>query len=330
MKVFVTGADGFIGSHLVEKLVNLNFKVKALTFYNSMSSYGWLNNLNKKILDNVEIILGDVRDYNFIEKHTKNIDIIYHLAALIAIPYSYCSPKSYIETNINGTYNILQASRKNNLSKVIITSTSEVYGSAQKIPISEKHPLNAQSPYAATKIAADQLAMSFYKSFNLPITILRPFNTYGPRQSAKAIIPTIITQLLSNCKILKVGNIRPTRDFLYVEDTVSAFAQLAKYNLFGEIINIGNKFEISISDIINIFKNDFGYKFKLKIDPKRIRSKKSEVNRLLADNYKAKTLIKWKPKYSGISGFKKGLQKTIEWFSDPKNLKNYNSTIYNI
>jgi dTDP-glucose 4,6-dehydratase len=329
-KILVTGADGFIGSHLVEKLVELNFRVKAFTFYNSMNSYGWLDNLNKKILDNIEIVSGDIRDYNFIEKQTKNIDIIYHLAALIAIPYSYHSPKSYIETNINGTYNILQASRKNNLSKVIITSTSEVYGSAQKIPINEKHPLNAQSPYAATKIAADQLAMSFYKSFGLPVTILRPFNTYGPRQSARAIIPTIVSQLLSNSKILKVGNIKPTRDFTYVEDTVNAFVQLTKYNLFGEIINIGNKFEISISDIINIFRNDFGYEFKLKIDPIRIRSKKSEVNRLFADDFKAKKLLKWRPRYSGISGFKEGLKKTISWFSDSKNLKKYNTEIYNI
>jgi dTDP-glucose 4,6-dehydratase len=295
-----------------------------------MNSYGWLNNIDQKILNNIEIISGDIRDYNFLEKNTKNIDVIYHLAALIAIPYSYYSPKSYIDTNIIGTYNILEASKKNNLSKVIITSTSEVYGSAQTIPIAENHSLNAQSPYAATKTAADQLALSFYKSFNLPITILRPFNTYGPRQSARAIIPTIITQLLNNSKILKIGNTKPTRDFTYIEDTVNAFVQLTKYNLFGEIINIGNKFEISISDIIDIFRNDFGYDFKLKIDPNRTRSKKSEVNRLLADNYKAKTLIKWKPKYSGISGFKKGLQKTIEWFSDPKNLKNYNSTIYNI
>lgn len=329
-KILVTGADGFIGSHLVEKLVSLNFKVKAFVFYNSMNLNGWLDNIDKKIFNNIEIISGDIRDYNFLEKHTKNIDIIYHLAALIAIPYSYYSPKSYIDTNITGTYNVLEASRKNNVSKVIITSTSEVYGSAQTIPITEKHPLNAQSPYAATKIAADQLALSFYKSFNLPITILRPFNTYGPRQSARAIIPTIITQLLNNNKILKIGNIKPTRDFTFVEDTVKAFVKLIKYNLSGEIINVGNKFEISISEIINIFRNDFGYDFKLKIDSIRIRSQKSEVNRLFADNTKAKNLIKWKPKYSGIFGFKKGLKKTIDWFSDTKNIKNYNSKIYNI
>jgi dTDP-glucose 4,6-dehydratase len=295
-----------------------------------MNSYGWLNNIDQKILNNIEIISGDIRDYNFLEKNTKNIDVIYHLAALIAIPYSYYSPKSYIDTNIIGTYNILEASKKNNLSKVIITSTSEVYGSAQTIPIAENHSLNAQSPYAATKTAADQLALSFYKSFNLPITILRPFNTYGPRQSARAIIPTIITQLLNNSKILKIGNTKPTRDFTYIEDTVNAFVQLTKYNLFGVIINIGNKFEISISDIIDIFRNDFGYDFKLKIDPNRTRSKKSEVNRLFADNSKAKKLIKWKSEYSGISGFKKGLKKTINWFSDTKNIKNYNSKIYNI
>jgi dTDP-glucose 4,6-dehydratase len=330
MKVFVTGSDGFIGSHLVEKLTKLGHKVKAFTFYNSRGSNGWLDTLDKKLLKNIEIIAGDIRDYNFLEKKIKGTDAVFHLAALIAIPYSYSSPKSYIDTNITGTYNILKSSQKNSVSKIIITSTSEVYGTAQKVPIKEDHPLNAQSPYAATKIAADQLALSFYKSFDLPVTILRPFNTYGPRQSARAIIPTIITQLINKKKFIKIGNLTPTRDFTYVEDTVDAFILAFKKNFFGEVINIGNQFEISIKDIIDIFKKDFGYDFKVVIDKKRIRSNKSEVFRLLASDFKAKKLLHWKPKYEGIAGFKKGLEKTVEWFNNPDNLRLYNPDIYNI
>lgn len=330
MKIFVTGSDGFIGSHLVEKLIELDHKVKAFTFYNSRGSNGWLDTLDKKLLKNLEIIPGDIRDYNFLEKKIKNIDVVFHLAALIAIPYSYNSPKSYIDTNITGTYNILKSSQKNNVSKIIITSTSEVYGTAQKVPINEDHPLNAQSPYAATKIAADQLALSFYKSFDLPVTILRPFNTYGPRQSARAIIPSIISQLINKNKLLKIGNLTPIRDFTYVEDTVDAFVLALKKNFFGEVINIGSQFEISIKDILNIFKKDFGYDFKVVIDKKRIRSNKSEVFRLLASDFKAKKLLRWKPKYQGIVGFKKGLEKTIEWFNNPENFRLYNPDIYNI
>jgi dTDP-glucose 4,6-dehydratase len=278
----------------------------------------------------LSIISGDVRDYHFLEKQTKGYDVVYHLAALIAIPYSYHSPKSYIDTNIIGTYNILQSSLKNNISKIIITSTSEVYGTAQSVPIKETHSLNAQSPYAATKIAADQLALSFYKSFDLPVTILRPFNTYGPRQSARAVIPTIISQLISGNKYIKIGNLKPTRDFTYVEDTVDAFVLALKKNISGEIINIGNKFEISIKGILDIFKKDFNYDFKVVLDKKRVRSKKSEVFRLLASDFKAKKMLHWKPTYQGIAGFKKGLEKTIEWFSKPDNIRLYNSDIYNI
>jgi dTDP-glucose 4,6-dehydratase len=255
---------------------------------------------------------------------------VYHLAALIAIPYSYHSPRSYIDTNVIGTYNILQSSKKNNISKIIITSTSEVYGTAQSVPIKENHSLNAQSPYAATKIAADQLALSFYKSFDLPVTILRPFNTYGPRQSARAVIPTIISQLISGNKYIKIGNLKPTRDFTYVEDTVDAFVLALKKNLSGEVINIGNKFEISIKSILDIFKKDFNYDFKVVIDEKRARPKKSEVFRLLASDFKAKKLLHWKPRYQGIAGFKMGLEKTIEWFCKPDNIRLYNSDIYNI
>jgi len=307
MKIFVTGADGFIGSHLVENLVSLGHKVHALTLYNSRGFNGWLDSVDKKILQDVNIISGDIRDYNFLERQTKGADVIFHLAALISIPYSYYSPKSYIDTNIIGTYNVLQSSQKNNISKVIITSTSEVYGTAQSIPINESHPLNAQSPYAATKIGADQLALSFYKSFNLPVTILRPFNTYGPRQSARAVIPTIISQLINKNKSIRIGNLSPKRDFTFVEDTVQAFVLALKKNISGEVINIGSRFEISIQGILDIFKKDFNYDFKVVIDRKRIRPKKSEVFRLLASDSKARKLLNWQPQYKGIIGFKKGL-----------------------
>ena len=330
MKIFVTGAEGFIGSHLVEKLIKLGHSVKAFTFYNFRGSKGWLDNLDAKLIKNLEIVSGDIRDYNFLEKETKSFEVVYHLAALIAIPYSYHSPKSYIDTNVIGTYNVLQSAKKNKILNTIITSSSEVYGTAQRVPIKENHPLNAQSPYAATKIAADQLAFSFYKSFDLPVTILRPFNTYGPRQSARAVIPTIISQLINRNKYLKIGNLNPTRDFTYVEDTVDAFILALKKDISGEVINIGNKFEISIKGILDILKKDFNYDFKVIIDEKRVRSKKSEVFRLLASDFKAKKLLQWKPRYQGIAGFKKGLAKTIEWFSKPDNIRLYKSDIYNI
>ena len=331
MNILVTGACGFIGSHLVEKLVKQNHNVRAFTFYNSRNSYGWLDNIDKRILREVHLILGDVRDYDFLCQQSKKIDVIFHLAALIGIPYSYKAVKSYIDTNINGTYNVLNAAKTNNVSKTIITSTSEVYGTAQKIPILESHSLNAQSPYAASKIGADQLALSFYKSYGLPLTIMRPFNTFGPRQSARAIIPTIITQLLQRKNVIKLGNLTPTRDFTYIDDTVNAFLNVMKAKkISGEVINIGNKFEISIKDILEIINKDFKYHFDIKIDKKRIRSKNSEVYRLRASNTKATKILKWRPKYNGLKGFKKGLEKTINWFSEPKNLKYYNSDIYNI
>lgn len=331
MKILVTGACGFVGSHLVESLVTKGHDVKAFTFYNSKNSNGWIDNLDKNVKKQIQLVSGDIRDYHFLEQQSKNINIIFHLAALIAIPYSYQSPKSYIDTNITGTYNVLKCAQKNNVSKTIITSTSEVYGTAQKIPITEDHALNAQSPYAATKIAADQLAISFYKSYNLPVTILRPFNTFGPRQSARAVIPTIISQLLNKSKILKIGNLSPTRDFTYVEDTVNAFIlAMKKNNIFGEIINVGSKFEISIKDILNIFKKDFGYNFKIIIDKDRLRPKNSEVRRLFSSDLKAKKLLGWEPKYNKLLGFKKGLEKTLNWFSNKENIKLYNSNIYNI
>jgi len=331
MNILVTGACGFIGSHLVEKLVRQNHNVRAFTFYNSRNSNGWLDNADKKILKDLDVVSGDIRDYDFLYQQTKKIDVILHLAALIGIPYSYRATKSYIDTNITGTYNILNAAKSNNVSKTIITSTSEVYGTAQKIPILENHSLNAQSPYAASKIAADQLALSFHKSFGLPVSIIRPFNTFGPRQSARAIIPTIIIQLLKNKKVIKLGNLSPTRDFTFVDDTTDAFIKSMKTkNINGEIINIGNKFEISIKEILEILRKDFGYNFNVKIEKKRIRKKNSEVQRLFSSNAKAKKILNWSPKYGGISGFKKGLKRTIEWFSNPENLRYYKSDIYNI
>ena len=331
MRILVTGACGFIGSHLVEKLVKKNFKVKAFTFYNSIGSNGWIDNIDKKIIKDTEIISGDIRDQEFLLKNSKKTDVIIHLAALIGIPYSYQAVKSYIDTNINGTYNILNAARENNISKTLITSTSEVYGTAQRVPITEDHRLSAQSPYAASKIGADQLALSYNKSFDLPVTIIRPFNTFGPRQSTRAIIPSIITQISSNKKLIKLGNLNPTRDFTYVEDTANAFiAAIKRKNISGKTINIGNSFEISIRNILKILKNDFGYKFEVVIDKKRVRTKNSEVDRLFASNLKAKKLLKWKPEFGGVNGFKEGLEKTINWFSNPKNLKFYNSDTYSI
>lgn len=331
MNVLVTGACGFIGSHVVEKLVLDGHNVTAFTFYNSRGSNGWLDNLEKKIFNEIHVISGDIRDHDFLVNHSKKIDAILHLAALIGIPYSYHAPKSYIETNITGTYNILNASKINNIQKTIITSTSEVYGTAQTIPITETHSLNAQSPYAASKIGADQLALSFHRSFKLPVSIIRPFNTFGPRQSTRAIIPTIITQILNKNKNIRLGNLSPTRDFTFVEDTADSFVKALKSKkINGETINIGNNFEISIKNIIKIMKNDFGYDFNVILDKKRVREKKSEVFRLITSNKKAKKLLKWKPKYEGIKGFKLGIKKTIEWFKDPKNLKNYKSNSYKI
>ena len=331
MRILVTGACGFIGSHLVEQLVKKNHKVRAFTFYNSKNSNGWLENIDKNVLKNIDTVSGDIRDYEFLKKQTKNIDVIFHLAALVGIPYSYQAVQSYIDTNITGTYNILNAAKTNNISKTIITSTSEVYGTAKEVPILESHPLNAQSPYAASKISADQLALAFYKSYGLRVGIVRPFNTFGPRQSARAIIPTIITQLLKKNKTIKLGNLKPTRDFTYVEDTANAFISTIKNNkIFGEVVNFGNSFEISIKDILEIFKKDFRYNFNIKLDKKRVRAKNSEVFRLLASNKKAKKLLRWRPKYDGLNGFKKGLEKTIKWFSDNRNLSQYNSKDYNI
>ena len=324
-KILVTGADGFIGSHLVEMLVSKGHKVKALSQYNSLNNFGCLENINCK--KKIEIFTGDIRDSNYCEYISKDIDIIFHLAALIGIPYSYMAIENYIETNIKGTVNICYAAKKNNVSRLIHTSTSEVYGTAQYVPIDEKHPLQPQSPYSATKIAADAMVMSFYNSFNLPITIARPFNTYGPRQSARAVIPTIITQIASGKKKIKLGDLSPTRDFNYVEDCCRGFIMLSESKkTIGEIINIGSNTEISIGEIFDLIKELMSSDATLSNDKQRKRPKNSEVFRLCCDNKKIKELVSYKPKIN----IRNGLKKTINWITKPENLKMYKSEIYNV
>lgn len=330
-KILVTGADGFIGSHLAESLVRLGYKVKAFALYNSFNKWGWLDSLDKSVLSEIEVFAGDIRDPYGVKNAMEGCDSVLHLAALIAIPYSYHSPNTYIDTNIKGTLNVLQAARSLNVERIIHTSTSEVYGTARFVPITEEHPLQGQSPYSASKIGADQLAYSFYTSFELPVITIRPFNTYGPRQSARAVIPTIITQLANGLDVLKLGSIHPTRDFNYVQDTVDGFiAALKAENAFGETINLGSNFEISIGDTVNVIAELMNKSITIETDDKRLRPKDSEVERLWADNKKAADLIHWKPKYGGLEGFKAGLSKTIEWFSKPENLSNYKSDIYNV
>lgn len=324
VKVLVTGADGFIGSHLCEMLVDKGYQVKALSQYNSFNNWGWLEDVS--CADEIEILTGDVRDPHYCKHITRDIDVIYHLAALIAIPYSYIAPDSYVDTNIKGTLNICQAARDNGVKRIIHTSTSEVYGTAQYVPIDENHPVQAQSPYSASKIAADAMAISFYNAFNLPVTIARPFNTYGPRQSARAVIPTIITQIANGMKEIKLGDLSPTRDFNYVEDTCRGFIALAESDgTIGEIVNIGSNFEISIGDTLNLIKELMGSDVKFVTDEQRLRPDKSEVFRLWCDNSKIEKLTGFKPKTDIISG----LRKTVDWIVRPENLKHYKSEIYN-
>ncbi len=332
MKILVTGADGFIGSHLVEKLSKLNFDVKAMTLYNSFNNWGHLEYLDSKVLKEIEIFQCDIRDPLRVAQAVKNCGVIIHLAALVAIPFSYVSPQSYIDTNVLGTLNLLNSCIKNNkIKKFIHTSTSEVYGTAQQIPINENHILNAQSPYAASKVAADQLVNSFYHSYNIPSVILRPFNTFGPRQSARAIIPTIITQILSKKKYINLGQTKSTRDFNYIDDTINGFiAAINNNKIIGETINLGSGYELSIKEIFDIICEIKNIKPKINNTSERERPHTSEVMRLIADNNKAKKLLKIKYKLSGRSGIKKGLEKTISWFSKTKNLKQYKSNIYNI
>ena len=325
MNILITGADGFIGSHLTEKLLKAGHKVKALSYYNSFNSIGWLKEVKNKT-KNLKIISGDIRDFNFLYNHTKSVDIIFHLASLIAIPYSYVASRSYIDTNIIGTHNVLECSRIHNVKKIIHTSTSEVYGSAQYVPIDENHPNVGQSPYSASKIAADQLAISYHNSFGLPLTILRPFNTYGPRQSTRAVIPTIITQILQGSGEVYLGNKNTTRDFNYVHDVVDAFCKTIKNKkINGKTINIGSGFEIKITDLANLISEIIGRKIKIKYEKQRDRPKNSEVNRLLASNKKAKYLLNWQPKYSKKTGLTKALKETIMWYNKKENLQNFRS-----
>lgn len=326
-KVLVTGADGFIGSHLVEQLLEEGKDVKAFVLYNSFNSYGWLDTLPKEILKNIEIFSGDVRDPNGVRVAMEHCSTVYHLAALIAIPYSYHSPDSYVDVNIKGTLNVLQASRLLKTERLIVTSTSEVYGTAQYVPIDEKHPYQGQSPYSASKIGADRMAESFYRSFNMPVTIVRPFNTFGPRQSARAVIPSIIIQLLNGATEIKLGDTIPTRDLLFVKDTVKAFTAIAKSDkTIGEEINIATQQEISIGDLAHKLIDKINPKAKIVSDNQRIRPKNSEVYRLLGSNEKLKKLTAWKPEHT----LENGLEKTIEWFKQEENLKKYKADIYNL
>lgn len=324
-KVLVTGADGFIGSHLVEKLIAEGKEVKAFAYYNSFNSWGWLDSLPKEILNEIDVFTGDIRDPNGVREAMKGIDEVHHLAALIAIPFSYHSPDSYVDTNIKGTLNVLQAAKDLGTKRILVTSTSEVYGTAQYVPIDEKHPFQGQSPYSATKIGADRIAESFYRSFDMPITIVRPFNTYGPRQSARAVIPTIISQLLAGREEIKLGALSPTRDFNYVKDTAKGFIEIAKaQNTIGEEINIATQQEISIGQLAEEMIKQINPRAKIICEEERLRPEKSEVNRLLGSNEKIKSMTNWQPSYS----LEEGLAETIAWIKN--NLDKYKIDIYNI
>lgn len=330
-KILVTGADGFIGSHLTEALMAKGYDVRAFVLYNSFNSWGWLDHAPKVVRDKLDVFSGDIRDPHGVKAAMKGCDAVLHLAALIAIPYSYHSPDTYVDTNVKGTLNILQAARELGISRVIHTSTSEVYGTARFVPITEEHPLQGQSPYSATKIGADQLAYSFYASFGLPVVIARPFNTYGPRQSARAVIPTIITQIASGQRKIKLGAVAPTRDFNYVQDTVAGFiAALESNSGLGEVVNFGSNFEISVGDTAQLIAEVMGANIEIITDEVRLRPEHSEVERLWAANAKAKRLFGWEPAYGGREGFKRGLMETAEWFSNPENLRGYKADIYNV
>lgn len=323
-KILVTGADGFIGSHLTEELVRRGYDVRAFVMYNSFDSWGWLDSSPDEIKSNLEIFAGDIRDPHGVNTAMQGCDAVLHLAALIGIPYSYHSPDTYIDTNVKGTLNIVQAARGLGLSRVIHTSTSEVYGTARFVPITEEHPLQGQSPYSASKIGADQVALSFYSSFGTPVTVVRPFNTYGPRQSARAVIPTIIAQIASGQRKVRLGSLHPTRDFSYISDTVAGFvAALEAEQGAGEVINLGSNFEISIGDTVAMIAGLMQADIEIETDDTRIRPDMSEVERLWADNGKALRLFDWRPDYAGKDGLRRGLQETIAWFREPANLKRY-------
>jgi NAD dependent epimerase/dehydratase len=326
-KVLITGADGFIGSHLTEALLDQGFDVRAFVYYNSFNSYGWLDTLPSNKKNKINFFSGDIRDPNGVREAMKNIDIVFHLAALIAIPFSYHSPDSYIDTNVKGTLNIIQAAKDNRVKRVLVTSTSEVYGTAQFVPITELHPKQPQSPYSASKIGADAIADSFFRSFDLPLTIVRPFNTFGPRQSARAVIPTIITQLLNGSDAIKLGDISPTRDLLFVKDTVNGFLKIAECdNLIGHEVNIATQSEVSVGELAKILIDLINPNASIVTDSIRLRPEKSEVFRLFGSNEKLKSFTDWEQKYS----LNEGLSETIEWFSKKENLQQYKSEIYNL
>jgi NAD dependent epimerase/dehydratase len=330
-RILVTGADGFIGSHLTEALIREGYAVRAFVLYNSFNSWGWLDHCSPEVKGRFEVFAGDIRDPHGVKEAMKGCDAVLHLAALIAIPYSYHSPDTYVDTNVKGTLNVLQAARDLSIKRVIHTSTSEVYGTARFVPITEEHPLQGQSPYSATKIAADQLAYSFHASFGVPVVIARPFNTYGPRQSARAVIPTIITQIANGRRQIKLGAVSPTRDFNYVQDTVAGLiAVLDSDQGVGEVVNLGSNFEISIGDTAQLIAEVMNTEIEIVSDGARLRPENSEVERLWADNTKAKQLFGWQPKYGGREGFRRGLVETVEWFAAPGNLRDYKADVYNL
>ena len=326
-KILVTGADGFIGSHLVESLVDLGFDVRAFVYYNSFNSWGWIDTLPQSKLKNIEVVAGDIRDPNGVNQAVKGCDVVFHLAALIAIPFSYHSPDSYVATNITGTLNILQASRQHRLERVVVISTSEVYGTALYVPIDEKHPLQAQSPYSATKIGSDAIATSFYNAFDLPVVIARPFNTYGPRQSARAVIPTIISQIASGTSFIKIGDTNPTRDLNYVLDTCKGMIELAHSDdAIGQVVNIGSNYEVSITTVLEKIKKIMNSDATVSVDEQRLRPKKSEVQRLWCDNSKIRNLTNFKPDFD----LDQGLELTVKWFMQPENMRKYKTEVYNV
>jgi NAD dependent epimerase/dehydratase len=330
-KILVTGADGFIGSHLTESLVRAGYDVRAFVLYNSFNSWGWLDRCADDVKGRFEVFAGDIRDPHGVRTAMKGCDAVLHLAALIAIPYSYHSPDTYVDTNVKGTLNVVQAARDLGVGKVVHTSTSEVYGTARFVPITEDHPLHGQSPYSASKIGADQIAMSFHSSFDTPVSIVRPFNTYGPRQSARAVIPTIIMQIANGARTIKLGAVHPTRDFNYVADTVAGFlAALSSTRGIGEVINFGSNFEISIGDTARTIAEIMRAEIEIVTDEQRLRPERSEVERLWAANDKARELLDWQPRYGGLDGFRRGLAETIKWFVEPAHLKSYRSDSYNL
>jgi dTDP-glucose 4,6-dehydratase len=329
--VLVTGAGGFIGSHLVEALIRRGYRVRGFVLYDSLGSWGWLDTLEKGIREEMEVFAGDVRDPHGVRRAVDGCDIVFHLAALIAIPYSYHSPDTYVDTNVKGTLNVVQAARDREVRRVVHTSTSEVYGTAERVPIAEDHPIKGQSPYSASKIGADQIAWSFHTSFGTPVTILRPFNTYGPRQSARAVIPTIITQIAGGRRQIRLGALHPTRDFTFVVDTVRAFISAAESDEgTGEVINVGSGFEISIGDLAVLIAQEMGEEIEIHREEERLRPDRSEVERLLASNEKARRLLNWSPKFGSMDGLRRGIRATASWFTKPENLKGYKTDIYNL